>query len=135
VDERFDAGTLHRLRAAVAAHASDLGLTRPDVERIIIVAGELATNAVRHGGGRGRLRLWRDQMLLGCQVNDHGPGIPDCTIGATRPDPMAASGFGMWICRRLSDNLIVTADPSGSTVTAVFRFDDHDMDHRGATTL
>jgi anti-sigma regulatory factor (Ser/Thr protein kinase) len=130
VDERFDGGTLHRLRAAVAAHASDLGLTRPQMERVIIVVGELATNAVRHGGGRGRLRLWRDQTLLRCQVGDHGPGMPD-TVGAARPDPMAASGRGMWICRQLSDDLVVAAGPFGSTVTAVFRFDD-DVGHNSA---
>jgi anti-sigma regulatory factor (Ser/Thr protein kinase) len=130
MDQSFDAGTLYALRSALAAHASDLGLTGPQLERLAIVAGELATNAVRHGGGTGRLRLWRDRSLLHCEISDRGPGIPDTAVGATPPDPMTRSGRGMWICRQLSDALLIETEPNGSTVTAVIRLDDDD-DHNG----
>jgi anti-sigma regulatory factor (Ser/Thr protein kinase) len=63
VDHWFDADGLYTLRAEVAAHASALGATGPQGETLVVVAGELATNAIRHGGGRGRLRLWRDGVL------------------------------------------------------------------------
>lgn len=128
MDQLFDADTLYALRSALAAHASDLGLARPQLERLVIVASELAINVARHGGGTGRLRLWRDRSLLHCEISDHGPGISDTAVGATPPDPMARSGRGMWICRQLCDALLIEANPSGSRVTAVIRLNDRD-DH------
>src|SRR5688500_2581157 len=79
VDHQFDADGLYALRAALAAHADHLGAPREQVERLLIVGGELATNAIRHGGGSGRLRLWRDGDLLRCQISDCGQGMRDTT--------------------------------------------------------
>jgi anti-sigma regulatory factor (Ser/Thr protein kinase) len=124
VDQAFDDDGLYALRAALAAHAGDMDLTRSQLERLIIVAGELASNAVRHGGGSGRLRLWRDGPLLHCAVSDHGPGLRETTAGTVRPDPAAGNGRGMWICRQLSDAVVVSEGQAGSTVTATIRLDD-----------
>lgn len=76
LDQHFDVDSLHPLRAALAAHASRLGATDEQLEHLLIVAGELASNAIRHGGGSGRLRLWQRDRVLYCQVNDQGPGLP-----------------------------------------------------------
>src|SRR5262245_63760105 len=81
VDRSFSADDLYALRAEVAAHASALGASRSQLERILIVASELATNVVRHGGGSGRLTLWRDGPMLRCRVSDRGPGFVDATVG------------------------------------------------------
>jgi anti-sigma regulatory factor (Ser/Thr protein kinase) len=118
VDHQFDAERLHALRAALAAHAEDLGATPEQVERLLIVGGELATNAIRHGGGSGRLRLWRDGALLRCQISDHGPGIADPTAGSRRPEPTALGGRGLWIVRRLCQDIAIETGPNGTTVTA-----------------
>ncbi|WP_430285336.1 ATP-binding protein, partial [Salmonella enterica] len=45
---------------------------------------EVITNAVRHGGGAGRIRLWRDGPQLHCQVIDSGAGIPAERRASTR---------------------------------------------------
>src|SRR2546430_17070950 len=59
LEQRFDRDSLYALRAAVAAHAAHMGAPPDRVSHLVIVASELASNAVRHGGGKGRLRLWR----------------------------------------------------------------------------
>lgn len=118
VDHQFDADGLYALRAALAAHADDLGAAPEQVERLLIVGGELATNAIRHGGGSGRLRLWRDGGLLRCQISDHGPGLADPTAGTRQPEPTALGGRGLWIVRHLCDDLVIETGPKGTTITA-----------------
>lgn len=121
VDEPFDADGLYALRATLAAHASRYGADDEQIERLLIVASELATNAIRHGGGAGRLRLWHHDNTLYCQVSDNGPGITDPTAGTTRPDPTDANGGrGLWITRNLATNLHIEPGPNGrgATVTA-----------------
>jgi anti-sigma regulatory factor (Ser/Thr protein kinase) len=81
----------------------------------LIVASELATNAIRHGGGTGRLRLWHRDGILFCQVSDHGPGIGDpTTAGTAPPDPAQVDGGrGLWICRHLTADLRIEPGPDG----------------------
>jgi anti-sigma regulatory factor (Ser/Thr protein kinase) len=38
----------------------------------MLAVHELAANAVRHGAGRGRLRMWSQEGALCCQVRDGG---------------------------------------------------------------
>jgi anti-sigma regulatory factor (Ser/Thr protein kinase) len=119
LDQPFDAQGLYALRATVAAHAGRLGIAQEASERLLIVASELAANAIRHGGGRGRLLLWLADDRVYCQVSDEGPGIADASVGTEPPDPAGAGGGrGMWICRRLAEELII--EPGrGAVVTAV----------------
>lgn len=119
LDQSFDGDGLYRLRAAVAAHAADLGADEDTQFHLLIIAGELAANAVRHGGGRGRLRLWLGPDSLHCQVSDGGPGIRDADTVGTAPAPAGApGGRGMWIVRRLAARIRIDNTPHGATVTA-----------------
>lgn len=123
-----DIDGLHALRSTLAAHASALGAPGEQVEALIIVATELATNAIRHGGGTGQVRLWHHGDVLYCQVSDEGPGIADPAIGSSRPDPMDAGGHrGLWICRNLAEELTIRTGPEvpGSTITAAIHRPDH----------
>src|SRR5882757_10400739 len=76
LEQGFDAGSLYALRSAVAAHAAAAGLSRHRVYDVTAVAHELAANAVVHGAGHGRLRLWTRDGFLSCQVSDDGPAEP-----------------------------------------------------------
>jgi anti-sigma regulatory factor (Ser/Thr protein kinase) len=102
-------------------HAGRLDIPGDQLDSLLIVAGELATNAIRHA--RGRLRLWRDPTALHWQVSDHGPCITNHAVGTTPPTAMHVRGRGMWICRQLSDTLVIRRGDHGhgATVTAVVR--------------
>jgi anti-sigma regulatory factor (Ser/Thr protein kinase) len=120
LEQGFEHGGLYALRATVAAHASALGASAVRVEHLVIVASELATNAIAHAGGGGSLRLWRDGDQLYCQVTDSGPGIPEPrTVGTEPPPPHVPGGRGVWIARQLCDDLEIAAGPDGTTVTAM----------------
>src|SRR3984885_15889399 len=83
LDQAFDGDSLSALRGGVAAHAADAGRPRQQVYDVVTAAHELAANAVRHGAGHGRLRLWADGQALHCQVSDDGPPDQDPARHAT----------------------------------------------------
>jgi anti-sigma regulatory factor (Ser/Thr protein kinase) len=119
-DQGFDGDSLHAVRAAVAAAAAAAGLPPARVYEVVAAVHELAANAVRHGGGRGRLRLWTSQDQLHCQVSDDGtPG------GGTVPDSQASwpsqPGHGLWLARQVADHAAISHGPAGTTATVSFQ--------------
>jgi anti-sigma regulatory factor (Ser/Thr protein kinase) len=120
LDAQFDEEALFTLRSAVAAHAAELGAGTALAD-MILVAHELSSNAVRHGGGTGRLRLWRAGGHLYCEVTDTGPGLSDPeSAGTRRPSPSVPGGRGLWIARYMAAVEIKTG-PDGTTVTAAIQ--------------
>jgi len=123
LDQAFDAGSLYALRAAVAAHAAAAGLGRPQVYDVTAVAHELAANAVVHGAGHGRLRLWADGRFLYCQVSDDGRAGPAGEAGGAgdgaAPWP-AEHGHGLWLAGQVADRVGIGHGPAGTTATARF---------------
>jgi anti-sigma regulatory factor (Ser/Thr protein kinase) len=123
LDQAFDGGSLYALRAAVSAHAAGAGLSALRVYDVVVAAHELAANAVRHGAGRGRLRLHSDGPLLYCQVSDDGPAAKN---GNPRPGPggtpawPSQHGHGLWLIAQVADWLSIDHGPAGTTVTARF---------------
>ncbi|HEX6684053.1 MAG TPA: ATP-binding protein [Candidatus Limnocylindrales bacterium] len=114
----FTIDSLYNLRAEVAAHALHLGLAEPQLSNMLVVATELATNVVRHGGGAGRLRLWRDGDSIFCEVSDDGPGIALPHAAGLRPVPLAYDGGrGLWLVRHFTDTLEIVNRELGATVT------------------
>jgi anti-sigma regulatory factor (Ser/Thr protein kinase) len=122
LEQPFDAAGLIALRSALAAHAADLGLRGDRVDELILLAHELASNAILHGGGGGRLRLWTAGGDVYCEVSDDGPGLPaGVATGRDRPPLGATGGRGLWLVRLLADELDLRSGPTGTTVTAVVR--------------
>ncbi|HET9893863.1 MAG TPA: ATP-binding protein [Streptosporangiaceae bacterium] len=129
LEQPFDVSRLFQLRAAVGAYSADLGVSPGRADDIVFAVHELATNAVRHGPGRGRLRMWRSQRELICEVADGGvPGQAWC-----RPRITAASdgelpwpvkpGHGLWLVSKVADDVTVRHDERGVTVTLRFVVD------------
>jgi anti-sigma regulatory factor (Ser/Thr protein kinase) len=116
LDQTFDVESLFRLRSAVAAHAAELGADEAAYD-VVLIAHELASNSVRHGGGSGRLHLWRDGDRIMCRVSDSGPGLADPAGSAEEPSPQVPGGRGLWIVRSIAAVRTVTG-PSGTTITA-----------------
>jgi anti-sigma regulatory factor (Ser/Thr protein kinase) len=118
-DQEFDSGSLHAVRDAAAAAAAAAGLPRARIYDAVAAVHELAANAVRHGGGRGRLRAWTAYGRLYCQVSDNGT-----QAGVPRPDGQAPwhsePGHGLWLVRQVTDHASITCGPDGTTATVSF---------------
>ncbi|MGN9845891.1 ATP-binding protein [Nonomuraea sp. H19] len=72
---------------------------------------------MEHGGGRGRLRMWREDGRVVCEVADIGRGIsPGVLEEAELPAPSAPGGRGIWLIRRLSDEVVFTTGSGGTAV-------------------
>jgi anti-sigma regulatory factor (Ser/Thr protein kinase) len=113
-----DLASLGRLRDAVTRCATDCGLAGLAVSNLVLVANELATNVVRHGGGTGRMWLWCADRRMYCQVIDAGPGLSDPEAAGMSPsEPTALTGRGLWLVRQMSDRLHIRTGPGGTTVT------------------
>jgi len=128
LEQAFDRSSLDVLRAAVAAHAVLAGVAHDRADDLVLVAHELAANAVLHGAGHGQLRAWRHGQALYCEVTDDGPP----TAGAPAPPPAAASpgagpvpperawwpaehGHGLWVVSQLTDQASLRRSPGGTT--------------------
>ncbi|NES31630.1 ATP-binding protein [Micromonospora terminaliae] len=111
----FTAVTTTELRHAVAAVVAAAGLTGVRAEGFVLAVHELATNAVRHGGGTGHLHLRRQDDLLICAVVDHGPGVDAPPIRQVPGD--VAGGRGLWLADHLADSLHLHRRPDGMTAT------------------
>jgi anti-sigma regulatory factor (Ser/Thr protein kinase) len=86
LDQEFDSGTLYALRAAVQAHAGQAGLPEDRTGEVVLAIHELAANAIAHGAGHGRLRMWERAGALSCEIVDAGPG----RAGRPTPSPDGA---------------------------------------------
>lgn len=119
LDQAFDGDSLYALRAAVAAHGSQAGLSAGRTRDLVLAVHELAANAVRHGAGQGRLRLWAAHDAVRCEVTDEGaPGDPDGTDPALwRAEP----GHGLWLVHRIADSASVQSGASGTVAAVIFR--------------
>jgi anti-sigma regulatory factor (Ser/Thr protein kinase) len=115
----FDSGTLHALRAAVHAHACQAGMSEDRAVDVVLAVHELAANAVRHGAGEGRLRIWSLPGELCCEVEDAGAPAREGHAGA---DPWPyEDGHGLWVVRQVSDRMEVASGPAGTRATVTFK--------------
>ncbi|MEU4427880.1 ATP-binding protein [Actinoplanes sp. NPDC024001] len=113
----FTGNDLGGLRRDVTHFAQENGLTGPVLYRFVLAVHELAINAVRHGGGHGRLDLQRTGDQLRCRISDHGPGMPPARHH-NRPARDALSGRGLWLAQHGGD-LTWKSDNVGTTVTLI----------------
>ncbi len=146
LDQAFDAGTLYALRVAVQSQARRAGMAENRAGDVVLAVHELAANAIRHGGGSGRLRMWHLAGTLRCQVDDAGPGTGHGTgarraAGAVaragrRARPAGAGdhptvagpwppmpGHGLWVAREVADQMEVVSGPEGTRAAVTFALD------------
>jgi anti-sigma regulatory factor (Ser/Thr protein kinase) len=111
----FGSGSLAGLRDLVARHATAAGLDPTRAADLVLAVDEVATNSLRHGGGRGMLRIWRDGGALVCEVRDAGR-IENPMVGRERPPPERDGGRGLWMVNQLCDLVQLRSFPDGATV-------------------
>jgi anti-sigma regulatory factor (Ser/Thr protein kinase) len=118
LEESFDAGALLGLRRTVLAEAVAAGLSGGRASDVVLALHELAANAVRHGGGAGRLRMMVIGGALHCQVSDAGQaGAPG--LDAAGPWPLQP-GHGLWLVAGIADQVNFAPGRAGSEVTVTF---------------
>ena len=103
------------LRATAAERATALGIDRDRASDLALAVHEIAVNSLRHGGGRGTLRMWSDDVALVCEVRDSGR-IDQPLVGRIRPTPSQRSGRGVWLANQLCDLVQVRSSAAGTTV-------------------
>jgi len=114
----FTADGITALRHAVQAAARQAGLIGEPLDDFAVAVQELMTNAVRHGGGRGRLELRVSGDNLVCDVIDHGPGFRDGVPAPSGPPPAETlGGRGLWLAGHLTDSMLISNGTGGTTVS------------------
>jgi anti-sigma regulatory factor (Ser/Thr protein kinase) len=103
------------VRAAIADCAVEAGLSSQRANDLLLAFHEIATNSVRHGGGEGRLRLWRDNGTLVCELTDRGH-LPNPLAGRERPAADGVDGYGLWIANHVCDLVQLRSLRSGVVV-------------------
>ena len=131
LDQAFDASSLYALRAAAAAHATQAGLAPGRADDLVIAVHELAANAVRHGAGHGRLRIWRSDQALRCEITDDGLPDPQKPAdpqeppdpqkpAATAPEWRTEPGHGLSLVRQVADHTSLRSGRDGTSASISF---------------
>jgi len=111
----FDGDSLAEVRGLVARWAKRVGLAGPRAENLVLAANEIATNSIRHGGGAGILRLWEEDGVLLCQIEDRGH-IAEPLAGRLQPVLDKPGGRGLWLANQLCDLVQVRTFEDGNVV-------------------
>jgi anti-sigma regulatory factor (Ser/Thr protein kinase) len=136
LDLTFDSGSLGDVRAAVQEYADQAGMPADRIIDLVLVVHELVANAVRHGAGTGRLRIWSQPDALRCEIADDGPAArgrearyekpredpePDLDLDPELANPWPyVNGHGLWVARKVADRMHVRSGPDGTRATVVF---------------
>jgi anti-sigma regulatory factor (Ser/Thr protein kinase) len=116
----FGTNELAEIRGLVDGRALSAGLTLERREDFVLAVNEIATNSIRHGGGSGVLRIWRDPDALICEVTDAGR-IDDPLAGRQMPESAQIGGYGLWLANQVCDLVQVRSGSGGSTVRVSMR--------------
>jgi anti-sigma regulatory factor (Ser/Thr protein kinase) len=112
-------GTLAKLRRFVARRASEAGLDGPRGQDLVLAANEIASNSLRHGGGSGLLRIWREAEKILCEIRCSGY-LVDPLADRRLPSPDKPGGRGLWLANQLCDLVQVRMFPGGMVVRLHF---------------
>ncbi len=119
----FSASDLKSVRSFATAHAQAAGLDPRRTEDLALALNELATNSIRHSGGGGVARAWREKGELICEVEGGGT-IEDPLAGRRKPDPEQISGRGLWIVNQVSDLVEIRSQESGTRARVHMRVEE-----------
>jgi anti-sigma regulatory factor (Ser/Thr protein kinase) len=114
---QFRAETLQEVRAFIRWYGRDAGIDGETISHLLIGVSELASNSIRHGGGQGVAKLWRDDQVIVCEVRDHGRmNLP--LAGRIHPPADDIAGRGLWLANQVCDLIQIRSLPDGTVVRA-----------------
>jgi anti-sigma regulatory factor (Ser/Thr protein kinase) len=103
------------VRMFVEREAMQAGLEPHRVADLVLAVNELATNSLRHGGGDGHVRAWRESGAVVCEVRDRGH-LKDPLLGRRLPAHQQHGGRGLWLVNHLCDLVQIRSSDIGTTV-------------------
>ncbi len=112
----FTAEDLYELRRLMSGWAARESMSGDSVDDLVLSVHEIATNSIRHGGGRGTLRLWRAGGSLVCEVEDEGRIEEPVGAGASCPGTSPTESRGLWIANQLCDHVEIRSGSEGTQV-------------------
>jgi serine/threonine-protein kinase RsbW len=118
VTEEFTIIDLPRVRRLVTRAAQLVGLTVAAIDNLVVAVNEIAVNAIRYAGGKGRLTIRSWPAGLSVEISDDGPGLP-AGLADHLPASDAVSGRGLWMARRLCSKMTISSSPRGLTIRLV----------------
>lgn len=98
------------VRRFVAVHVSRWGLTEHDRDCVVLIVGELAGNAARHGGGVMTVSVSLDDRDVSIEVVDRGPSQRDAHAPIVDEQER---GRGLGIVEHLACSTEFSAEPDG----------------------
>jgi Anti-sigma regulatory factor (Ser/Thr protein kinase) len=112
----FTLSTMSAMRRQLRREAMACGLVGGRLEDFVVAVNEIAANAVLHGGGSGRLALWRSGTELVCEIADRGAGIPRGQLENATEDLLRRTGRGLLLARALAGSLTISHDAGPAVV-------------------
>jgi serine/threonine-protein kinase RsbW len=103
------------MRHVLAARLVSAELIGDAAFDFVVAAHELVINAVRHGGGHGRLELSLQESTLICSISDRGDGAGELLVGPAPAD--RPGGRGLYLARQLTGSLLIGQRGDGVTAT------------------
>ena len=106
--------SLRPVRELVASHATALGMAVDAISNLVIAAGEITANTLRHTSAGGMFWVWHTGEEIICQVQDQG-WIADPLAGRWRRSP-DETGHGLWVVNQVCDLVEIRSSEAAGTV-------------------
>lgn len=108
------------LRHAAASWLAEHGVGTDATDDLVLITSELLTNAMHAARTKIELRLMLDGDRISLEVEDDGPGETGLErVGREAPPRSAEAGRGLFIVRKLMDEVEIETSSRGSVVRAL----------------
>ena len=112
MEASFDVASLSATRHALRTAVDARGVPAARAYGFVLAVNEGLNNAIRHGGGGGRVTVECTQRRLVAVVEDQQPTRP-LTLPTAPPPPTAVAGRGLWLISQLCDAVRFEAGTTG----------------------
>lgn len=106
-------------RRAVQAVVLAGGMLRNEADDLITAVHEAVANALIHGRGPVRLRVWTGVQRAVVAVTDRGAGPADPFAGLVPAQHSPHGGLGLWLTHQLCRHVTMSRDEQGFTIRLV----------------
>jgi anti-sigma regulatory factor (Ser/Thr protein kinase) len=106
--------SLRQVRDLVTSHGAALGMAADQITNLVIAAGEITANTLRHTSAGGKFWVWHTSEEIICQIQDQG-WIADPLAGRQRRSP-EDSGHGLWVVNQVCDLVEIRTSQAAGTI-------------------